>query len=113
MWDPVKVLKDLSRILNNNRYILIRIPVIDSYVLGKYQENWVSLDAPRHLFLHTVKSIRLIAEKAGLEIKKIVYDSDEFQFWGSEQYLKSIALRGKGSLAFARMPRAGGRGGMA
>jgi hypothetical protein len=73
--------------------------VIDSYAWEKYRENWVSLDAPRHLFLHTIKSMHLIAEKAGLEIKKIVYDSDEFQFWGSEQYLKGIALREKRSLA--------------
>jgi hypothetical protein len=43
--------------------------------------------------------MHLIAEKTGLEIKKIVYDSDEFQFWGSEQYLKGIALREKRSLA--------------
>jgi len=99
MWGPVKVLEDLSRILNSNRYLLIRIPVIDSYAWKKYRENWVSLDAPRHLFLHTEKSMHLIAEKTGLEIKKIVYDSDEFQFWGSEQYLKGIALREKRSLA--------------
>ncbi len=55
MSEPVKVLEDLSRILNSNRYLLIRIPVIDSYAWKKYRENWVSLDAPRHLFLHTEK----------------------------------------------------------
>ena len=41
----------------------------------------VGLDAPRHLFLHTVESMRLLAEEAGFEIKDIVFESSEFQFW--------------------------------
>ena len=27
-----------------------------------------------------------------LQIKKIIYDSSEFQFWGSELYLKDLPL---------------------
>jgi hypothetical protein len=29
-------------------------------------------------------------EKANLRIDKIVYDSGEFQFWASEQYIRNI-----------------------
>ena len=72
--------------------MLLRIPVSDSYAFKNYRENWCSLDAPRHLFLHTKKSIELLAEQSGFEIKKINYDSRSWQLWGSEQYSKDISL---------------------
>jgi hypothetical protein len=34
----------------------------------------------------------LLAEKAGMKAADVVYDSTEFQFWGSEQYLRNIPL---------------------
>ncbi len=34
---------------------------------------------------------------ANLKIKEITYDSTEFQFWGSEQYVKDIPLRSERS----------------
>src|SRR4030042_96281 len=63
MRQPVKALQDLSGMLNNRRYLLIRIPVVSSYAWEEYGTNWVSLDAPRHLFLHSEKSMHIISEK--------------------------------------------------
>lgn len=36
--------------------------------------------------------MRLIAEQAGFEVQKVVYDSAALQFWGSEQYRQGIPL---------------------
>ena len=36
--------------------------------------------------------MRLLAESSGFKIDKVIYDSDGFQFWGSEQYLHDIPL---------------------
>ena len=36
--------------------------------------------------------MRFLAEKAGLKLEQVIYDSSEFQYWGSEQYLKDIPL---------------------
>jgi hypothetical protein len=55
----------------------------------EYGDKWVQLDAPRHFFLHTRKSMEIAAEKAGLKIAKVQYDSEEFQFIGSELYLRT------------------------
>ncbi len=97
MEKPLEVMKQSNRLLNNNRFLLLRIPVSDSYAFKNYRENWCSLDAPRHLFLHTKKSIELLAEQSGFEIKKINYDSRSWQLWGSEQYSKDISLMDKRS----------------
>jgi hypothetical protein len=57
----------------------------------------VQLDAPRHLFLHTRRSLEIVAEQAGLYVDAVVHDSYELQFWGSEQYRRDIPLNSEGS----------------
>ena len=34
-----------------------------------------------------------LASRAGLEIRRVFYDSTSFQFWASEQYRQDIPLR--------------------
>lgn len=90
--DPLETMQSVSELLAEGGVCLIRIPTVSSYAWQHYRENWVQLDAPRHFFLHSVKSIELLADKAGLKVDSIVYDSNEFQFWGSEQYMRDIPL---------------------
>jgi SAM-dependent methyltransferase len=72
--------------------ILLRIPTADSDAWEQYRENWVQLDAPRHLFLHTRNSLGLLAKKAGMKVEKWLCDSTTFQFWGSELYRRNQPL---------------------
>ncbi len=92
MPDPLSVLKKTYDILGPDRYVLIRIPVVSSFAWEEYKTNWVQLDAPRHLFLHSVRSIEILAERAGFKVEEIVFDSEPFQFWASEQYIRDIPL---------------------
>jgi hypothetical protein len=59
---------------------------------GIFKENWVQLDAPRHFVLYAIKSINFLAEKTGFKIGHTIFDSNAFQFWGSELYKKDIPL---------------------
>jgi SAM-dependent methyltransferase len=93
MPQPLSTFKQLFRLLIPNKYVLVRIPVASSFAWRKYGVNWVQLDAPRHLFLHTIKSIQILAEQVNFQISDIIFCSTEFQFWGSEQYLKDIPLK--------------------
>ncbi len=92
MGSPLEVLKQVYEKLKPGGKCIIRIPTTSSYAWKHYRENWVQLDAPRHFFLHSKESIKILAEASGLEIDNILYDSAAFQFWGSEQYKKGIAL---------------------
>jgi len=74
--------------------ILLRFPTPESEAWERYRENWVQWDAPRHLFLHTRKSVGILAEQAGLKIEKCWCDSFAFQFWGSELYTRGLSLEG-------------------
>ncbi len=71
---------------------LIRIPTVSSFAWEHYRENWVQLDAPRHFFLHSHKSISMLAEQCGFRVVDILQESTDFQFTGSEAYLRDISL---------------------
>lgn len=90
--NPSETLKKIRSLLSKNGTCIIRIPVADSFAFEKYKCNWVQLDAPRHNFLHSNKSMEILAESNGLSIENIVDDSTSFQFVGSEQYKNGIGL---------------------
>lgn len=92
MPDPLSILQRLYHLLRPGKFVLIRIPVADSYPWKKYNVNWIALDPPRHLYLHTTTSMNLLAQKSGFQLIDISYDSADKQFWGSEQYLRDIPL---------------------
>ncbi len=89
---PEGVLQAAANLMASHGICLIRIPIADSWAWEYYGINWVQIDAPRHFFLHTRKSMEILANKAGLNIKKVICDSSDFQFWGSEQYKRGIPL---------------------
>lgn len=90
--DPLVALRSARRVLVPGGDVLIRIPVADGEAWRTYGADWAQLDAPRHLFLHTRDSIRILAGQAGLELDDVVFDSNGFQFWGSELYRRDIPL---------------------
>jgi SAM-dependent methyltransferase len=90
--DQHGTLRSATRLLADDGCCIIRIPLASSFAWEHYGEDWVQLDAPRHLFLHTKSSIRRLAEAAGLVLDSVEYDSTAFQFWGSELYRRGIPL---------------------
>jgi len=91
MPEPLVVLKKLNDILMKDGLLIMGIPVI-GYAWRYYGVNWVQLDAPRHLYIQSTKSMEILSKKTGFMVSDISYTSDEFQFWGSEQYIKNIPL---------------------
>jgi SAM-dependent methyltransferase len=90
--DPAAILSRVERLLAPGGVCVVRIPIAGSYAWRHYREDWVQLDAPRHLFLHTPDSVGRLAQGAGLRVDEVIHDSTAFQFWGSEQYRRDIPL---------------------
>lgn len=90
--DPEKTLNSVYKLLSEEGTCLIRIPTVSSYAWKKYRINWVQLDAPRHLFLYSIESIKMLIQNSQFDLSEYYYDSTAFQFWGSEQYLREIPL---------------------
>ncbi len=92
MEDQHAVFKKLSSMLDHGRFLFIRIPICSSFAWEYYKENWFALEAPRHFYNHSLKSLNYLAEKYGFAVKKIIYDSRSIQLYGSEQYKQNIPL---------------------
>lgn len=92
MDKPLIVLQKLNGLLSDKGRLMIRIPVADSYTFKKYGSYWVQLDAPRHFYLHTRKSMLLLGNKAGFKKIDILYDSQAFQFWASDVNKSGVSI---------------------
>lgn len=90
--DPRSALRRAASLLAPGGTVLLRLPLAGSYAWRTYGVHWAQFDAPRHLYLHTKKSVGILTHDVGLRISETVYDSTSFQFWGSELYRRGAAL---------------------
>lgn len=95
--DQQGVFFSLAKLLSGNGTVIIRIPTVSSTAWEKYGVHWIQIDAPRHFYLHSLKSIELLADKFGFKIVDKYFDSSDFQFWGSEQWKIGIPLKSEKS----------------
>jgi hypothetical protein len=86
------VLQAARAVTRSGGWILIRVPVADSWAFRHFAENWAQLDAPRHLLAATVAGMRELARAASLDLTEVRYDSTAFGLWASERYLRGIPL---------------------
>jgi SAM-dependent methyltransferase len=97
MWEQKRTIEHIAKLLRPGGVCVIAIPIVN-YAWEVYKTNWVQLDPPRHFFLHTVKSMNILLRDTGLFISDILYNSSDFQFWGSEGYKNDIPLNHKRGL---------------
>ncbi len=93
MNDPSGVLRAARRLLTPGGAIIVRVPLAQTFAWRCYGMSWVQVDAPRHQFLFSEKGFRLLAQQVGLAVRAVAYDSNAFQFWGSELHLRGIPVR--------------------
>ena len=86
-----KTLNKAAVLLEENGVIIISQPILN-FAFEKYGEHWVQLDAPRHFFIHSGKSMDILCRRHNLKIEKVFFNSTDFQFLGSEQIKKGIPL---------------------
>lgn len=90
MDNPVETLSQAGRLLGRGGVCRVEVPVADCQAWREYGADWIEIDAPRHYFLHTSMSMRLVADQAGLEIYREDRVGTAMEFWGSELYRRDI-----------------------
>lgn len=103
--DPLEHMKKVYDLLKPGGVCIVRIPTVSSFAWKHYGINWVQLDAPRHFFLHSIESMQMLGEQSKLELYQTVYDSNYFQFSGSEKYINDTPLRTPRPKGFMNMIR--------
>lgn len=95
MDNQLKNLKCFKNLVKKDGIIVIRIPIKTKPVWDKYGVNWFQIDAPRHFFLHTVESFKILCDKSNLVIENMIFDSEDYIFINCEKYLRNISVRDK------------------
>jgi SAM-dependent methyltransferase len=95
--DPSASLGQAAELLSDQGRILVRMPTVSSEAFRRFGPDWVQLDAPRHLTIFSRDGMQQLASRHGLEVTRVVDDSTSFQFWGSEQVRRGIALTAQNS----------------
>jgi len=54
-------LEKMVQLLESGGILLLAMPNVDSWDMKRYQENWIALDTPRHLYHFTEKDVEKIA----------------------------------------------------
>jgi SAM-dependent methyltransferase len=85
MPQQLEMLRSARKRLAPGGTCMVCIPVV-GWAWRQYGVNWCNFDAPRHLVIHTLKSLAMLAEAAGFRVDDVVYDSNEFQILTSELY---------------------------
>lgn len=93
MPDPKIIFEKIKTLLTPKGTCMLVIPTVSSFAWKHYGIHWAQLDAPRHLYLHSIESMNKLASSTGLFVKKVLYNSTDFQFAGSEKYLQGISLK--------------------
>lgn len=88
-------LKCFEKLVKDSGLILLRVPVKGKFIWDRYGVNWYQIDAPRHLFLHTLKSFECLCNKTNLIIENVIFDSSYLMFTDSEKYMRDISMRDK------------------
>lgn len=90
MGDPYETLISIRRLLSQGGVCLVSMPVFPNAAYDAFKEDWYEWDAPRHLFIHSEKSMEYLCRKAGLKIKNVEYNSGDMQFITSLLYREGI-----------------------
>jgi SAM-dependent methyltransferase len=91
--DPFSDLMTAKSLMKKDGELLIRWPISGSRNAKDYGVHWWSLDSPRHIYLFSVKSLKILAERIGLKVKRTHFEGTIDDFMASEQHRLGIALR--------------------
>jgi hypothetical protein len=91
--DPRPTLAAAATLARPDGAVLIRTPVMGTWFWDHYGTSWWELDPPRHLFVHTSRSLELLARDVGLELRHTDYESTPTEIVASEQIARGIAWR--------------------
>lgn len=92
MTDPLEALMSARRLITDDGIVEMSIPTYPNIAFEVFGPHWYQLDAPRHIFLHSRKSIEYLAGKSGLEVVQFKYDSNNAQMLRSFFYMHGVTF---------------------
>lgn len=80
--DPAAALREINRIIKADGLLAIAVPNIDSFQARLFREKWFHLDAPRHFFQFSPKTLGLFLKNAGFAVQAVNHCSWQHNYVG-------------------------------
>lgn len=96
MNDPKENLVEARRILQKDGTLVVQVPNAGSYQAQMFKGDWFSLDAPRHRYHFTIKTLRGLLSETRFEPYSVTFASEAHNVHSLRQSLKT-RLRAKES----------------
>ncbi len=87
--EPDRFLRRCAEFLAPGGMLVLSTPCIRSLGFSLYGSCWFPLDAPRHLMLFDLRTIKMLGEKAGLRPNRIVTHAEPRLLCDSRHYQRS------------------------
>lgn len=97
MDNPYQNLFNVKKLLKDDGYLIISIPIKSDYFWDLYGVNWFQLDAPRHFIAFTLDGFKQMLNLLDLEIEKVYFNSNPYAFIISEDYARGKPMHSKES----------------
>jgi 2-polyprenyl-3-methyl-5-hydroxy-6-metoxy-1,4-benzoquinol methylase len=68
LHDPAETLAEIYRILEPGGVVVIRVPNMASWFARVFGRYWAGLDAPRHLYFYSPKTLAEALQQAGFQV---------------------------------------------
>ncbi len=91
--NPTEVIENANRLLMDNGSLWIKIPVFPNFLFDMFGTFWYQLDAPRHIFVPSIKTLKLLADRNGFELVNIEYKTLNGSFVKSFLYQHGITYK--------------------
>jgi SAM-dependent methyltransferase len=89
MDNQLECINRLKELLTDNGRIILTIP-LKSSLYKTYGSYYYDIDAPRHFYIHTLKSFKTLLNDSGIKIDTVIYDSTFMSYVRSEEYKNNI-----------------------
>lgn len=90
--NPLEEMSSIFSKLKPGGIGILRVPVCDSYAYRKFQGYWYQIDAPRHTFIYSTRSMAELSSKVGFVLDEIIHDSNYTQITCSIAYQMGLSL---------------------
>ena len=85
LHNPLETFHSIHRLLKPDGWLFVAVPDAGGWQARSFGQDWLHLDVPRHLYHYGRRSLRLLHERAGFQVREERHQEFEYDVLGWSQ----------------------------